>query len=885
MAQVLAAHPLVSDVHDRSASKETPDFVLTLDGQTVRLELKEKGTRCDPEIAGVWPEVAEPNLLIVDEKSLRSLIWADGIGYLAVADRPQHRWLLFGPWELWLAPRRRYERPHTRGQEANLKGKILLDARSAAATTTAFDVDALVDVVRRSRRALHQLHAVDIAGVGPLPTVPRINRDVTAPSRRARRPTPAAPTGQPEADASDWCGLSERLVAEVRRRWSWDGPTSVQRAAIPAILDRRTTLVLGPTAGGKTEAALLPLLDRWYLEGWGSARPSILCLSPLKALLDDQLERWRRASALVGASAFAWHGDVHGDDKRAFRADPADALLTTPESLELLLSNADDRRRLAGVRAVVIDEAHAFIGQPRGAQVASLLERLETIAHEDVQRVALSATVADRSPVVAWLRGRSLLEATAVDGGKTMVGEVVTIRSHESLDEAAEVINRERKDRRCLIFGGSRKRVEELADRLGAVAHHSSVSGQRRRDALDDLRTGVTDVLVTSSGLEMGIDVGDLDLVIHDGPPPSPSSYLQRLGRAGRRTGHRAITFLTSSPDDLLLTLAVLVRARRDDLDPIDPRRGARLVLGHQALLLTLQQAITGRRELYETLRFSPAFAGLEEEMDATIAYLIERGILAARGDVIALGGEGQRRYGRRIHELLAMFTSTVGAAVVDEEGRPVGELDWSLVSSADAPVRRHGLVLGGTRWRVIRVNEGSRTVIVAPGGTGAARGWRGTSLAVSRRTWAAAREVLTSTDVPSDIDERAQGWLSQLRQAWAPRLGQPVVADAEGMTAHTFAGDDVHQAVLRVLAVEGRAEGPTLLLLAAPEAVAERAARARHDMDAVVEAEALRRAETMPVAHRELCAPSVLHAEAREFEVDSVGIEAVLTLLSTWPS
>lgn len=595
--------------------------------------------------------------------------------------------------------------------------------------------------------------------------------------------------------------------------------------------------------------------------------------------------RTQRTTALVGASAFTWHGDVSTDEKRAFRADPADVLLSTPESLELLLSNADDRRRLAGLRAVVIDEAHAFVGGARGAQVASLLERLEAIAHEDIQRVALSATVSNRRAVVEWLRGRSLREAGAVDGGRATIGEVVTIRSYQNLDEAVTTISRERDGRRCLVFAGSRRRVEELALRLGAAAHHSSVSGDRRAGALHDLRFGATDFLVTSSSLEMGIDVGDLDLIIHDGPPPGPSSYLQRLGRAGRRTGHRAITFLVGSPDDLLLVLANLLRARREDLEPLDPKRGARLVLGHQALLLALQQSISSRAELYETLRFSPVFAGLRSDIETTIDHLVAAGYLAVRGDVLALGAGGYRRYGGRVRDLLATFTVISEAAVVDEKGQPVGEVDWSLVEAEDAPARQSGLVLGGKRWRIVAVHSSPRKVVVAPGGTAVARGWRGASMPVSRATWEAVREVLTSTDVPSDSDARADQWLDDLRREWKPRFAAPVGVDHEGVVAHTFAGDQVHRTVLNALGLEGRSDGPTLHVFAAPSEVRRRATNSIADLASVLDAEAARLADVMPVAHRSLSAPSVLLAEAREFEVDAVGIEAVLTLLATWPS
>lgn len=331
--------------------------------------------------------------------------------------------------------------------------------------------------------------------------------------------------------------------------------------------------------------------------------------------------------------------------------------------------------------------------------------------------------------------------------------------------------------------------------------------------------------------------------------------------------------------------LANLLRARREDLEPIDPGRGARLVLGQQAVLLALQQSISSRVELYETLRFSPVFAGLREDIEATIDHLVAGGYLAVRGEVLAVGTEGQRRYGGRVRDLLATFMGASNVAVVDEEGHEIGEIDWSLVEAEDAPARRTGLVLGGTRWKVVAVEASPRKVVAEPGGTAMARGWRGASMPVSRATWEAAREILMSTEVPSDTDACADEWPACLRLKWMPRLDAPVGLDGDDVVAHTFAGDAVHRGVLHALGIEGQADGPTLRLVSAPGEVRTRAAHCIADLASVLDREAERQAELMPVAHRALSAPSVLVAEAREFEVDAAGIEAVLALLAAWPS
>jgi len=237
------------------------------------------------------------------------------------------------------------------------------------------------------------------------------------------------------------------------------------------------------------------------------------------------------------------------------------------------------------------------------------------------------------------------------------------------------------------------------------------------------------------------------------------------------------------------------------------------------------------------------------------------------------------------VHDLLATFMGASNVAVVDDRGHEIGEIDWSLVEAEDAPARRNGLVLGGTRWKVVAVQLSPRKVVVEPGGTATARGWRGASTPVSRATWEAAREILMSTEVPSDTDPRADGWLDGLRRAWTERLDTPVGLDGEDVVAHTFAGDTVHRGVLHALGIEGRTDGPSLRLIAARGEVRTRAEQCIADLAAVLDREAARLADLMPVAHRALSAPSVLVSEAREFEVDAPGIEAALTLLATWPS
>jgi len=873
------------------------DFEFVFERQVVQVDLKEKHAPLSRDYQEVWPEVPPVDLFLVDEVAWRKLMWREGMGYLLINDRPGSRWCVLGPWELALAPHRRLERLGDKGHGEFAKGKLLFDLRSAAATTPDLDIDALLTVVRQSRESLRKVESLPLRTGDPVPTIPR--RTLVAPTLAIATKPNLPPRLEQEQDEDDptWAGLSRRLSTAIERRWGWREPKAVQRAAFRPVLDGHNALVLAPTAGGKTEAALLPLLDVWYHDGWregtGEGGPSILAISPLKALLDDQLQRWRRAVELVGATAFAWHGDVSTDSRRAFKDDPADALLTTPESLENLLTSPghDADRLFSNLRAVVVDEVHAFVGTPRGAQLAGLLERLQLVSDAaggsgDFQRVGLSATVANPVDVLDWLRGGSHREHRVVNGGSPVHGEHLSITSYEDINEAVGVIDSLTTNHRSIVFVRSRRRAEELANALGLPVHHSSVAALGRSQALEDLAAGRTHSVIATAGLEMGIDVADLDLVVQDGAPPNPGSYLQRLGRAGRQTGRRRMALTMGTADDLLLSLGVLNRVRRGDLDPLLPRQGARLVLGQQLLAQVLQGFIVDRHRLGDTLRWSSAFSGLGHEVQDTIDHLLAGGwLLDVDGRLIA-GPATSAQFGGAIgiSRLLATFTTADAFRVETADGTQIGFLDPTTTGVAEDVTRERGVVLGGRAWTISSVDRAQKVIIVRSARQGRPPSWRGPSLDVSRRTWESVREVLAGTDVRVEMDERSATWLEEERRRWAPRL-QSAVEVADGLTMiHSFGGLAVHRAVLAALALDGTPSGPTLQVEATRDVVARLAGEVLRDVDAAIDAEAERQAPTLPIRHPQLLPRSVTVAEAREFHVDADGVRRCLELAAGAP-
>lgn len=897
--RALHDHPGVSRVADLSGQTETPDFEFQFEGHRVGLEVKSKLQPYSVEVRQLWSELEERRLFILDEVSLRKLFAPDGMGHLVVFDAPGSRWVVFGPWQLLFGPHRRYERVGDKGNGTFLKGKVLIDLGVAVGLGTDLDIDALLRIVRRTRHDTKEVRAIRVRHQSPLPVVPQVrgvpNQAVTA------SPTLEPPVGaEPEADvgapadsvgalrtSAIWKGLDQALADALLAKFEWPGPTPVQAASIPPILTGHTTLVLAPTAGGKTEAGLLPLLDIARRERW--APLSIVAVSPMKALLDDQLRRYAELGELTGATAFAWHGDTPTSARRSFLESPTDLLLTTPESLEILLHNNDAKALFTRVKAVIVDEVHAFVGTPRGAQLAAVLERLGERSSADVQRVGLSATVGSPDQVLAWLGGSSHRERRLAQVESAAVREETNITTYEDDAELVGLLGGVLAEQRTLLFVQSRRRAEELGRSIALPVHHSSVHAAGRQSAVDQFRRGEVTGIVATATLELGIDIGDVELVAQDGAPSGPASYLQRVGRSGRRSGVRRMLFTCGSPEDLLQVLAVLARVRRGALEAAPARRGARLVLGQQALALVLDPTAVGmsRSALASTLGHTPVFRGLDAEIDATLDHLLARDWLVEFEGLLMAGAETQQRYGgrgRAFADLAVSFETQASVAVVTDGGALVGFIDWSEAQPDKRIGRGDPFTLGGQTWRMVDLVDSVAKVEAASAGTGGkAPSWRSLTVDVDRSTWETAREVLAGTDVPSALDGRGAQWLGGLRAQWARQLAVPVLAMGDETSAATFCGAAVHRSVLAMLEIEGVTDGPTLRL-AAPAAAVRTRARALLDVyEEAVEEECRRLAPIVgaSVKHGALVPTVVLVAEAKEFVFDAEGVQQVLRMLA----
>jgi ATP-dependent Lhr-like helicase len=584
----------------------------------------------------------------------------------------------------------------------------------------------------------------------------------------------------------------------------WRTLRPLQTATIQLILAGDHLIATAPTAGGKTEAAVLPLLSRMLSEDWQGL--SVLYVCPLRALLNDLHQRLDRYARLVGRRVGRWHADVGRPERDRLLAEPPDMLLTTPESLEAMLVSPRvlHGRWFADVRAVVVDEVHAFAGDDRGWHLLAVLERVTRLSGREVQRIALSATLGNPASLLAWLTATCRGPARVVNPPAEPDSSAEVILDHVgNLANAALVISRLHRGEKRLVFVDSRARAEQLAVALRGrdvttFVSHGSLGAGERRAAEQAFAESRDCVIVATSTLELGIDVGDLDRVIQIDAPPTVTAFLQRLGRTGRRpdtTRHALV--LATGDDALLRAAAVLLRWGEGHVEPITPPPAPLHLVAQQLLALCLQERGVGRRLWTEWLGKPFALGPEAAAATATITgHLVASGFLVDDGGILGVGGEAEVVLGRRhFMELLSAFTAPPVFSVRH------GRAEIGLVPDETLMARPSGhaaggaavLVLAGRSWAILHIDWGRRVVQVEPTDAPGVARWSGSAQPLDATITRGVREVLLGSDPAGvTLSHRAGKRLAQLRaeHPWVRADATSLVTDARGRTRWwTFAG------------------------------------------------------------------------------------------------
>lgn len=634
-------------------------------------------------------------------------------------------------------------------------------------------------------------------------------------------------------------GLDAAIEYHIVNSLGWPGLRPLQAAAVEPVRSGTDCVLVAPTAGGKTEAAIFPLLSEMVEGNWSGT--TILYVTPLRALLNNIHPRVSAYCSWLGRAAGLWHGDIGQSERRRILAERPDILLTTPESIEAMLVSrrVDHERFLGSVRSVVIDELHAFAGSDRGWHLLAVLERVERIARRRIQRVGLSATIGNPEAVGAWMQGstegRNPIAVVREDSSPAVNPEI-TLDYVGSMDNAATVISRLHRGDKRLVFAESRRSAEELAFLLRergvqTFVSHSSLSVDERRQSERAFAEAKDTVIVATSTLELGIDIGDLDRVIQIDAPRTVSSFLQRLGRTGRRPGtSRNTLFLATSLDGLLDAAAVLLLWKRGFVEKVVAPPHPRHLAAQQLLALALQEGSFGASDWSRWWGDLPLMADGAE----VLAYLREQEFLVEDSGLLIIGTRAEKEFGKRhFMDLLSTFVADLELRVV------AGIREIGFVSPLALPARpdreQRPLVLAGRGWFVQYVDWERFTVWVEEVSTKGDVKWPSGAVTQSFEVCQAKREVLLGAEPEVELSKRVPGALKRLREERASEVDNSGLVlrprGAGGTRLWTWAGLKANATLLAGLGIDANGvENESAVL---PEGIAAEHVKAA-DIDAV---------------------------------------------------
>lgn len=596
---------------------------------------------------------------------------------------------------------------------------------------------------------------------------------------------------------SHFNALHPALQHHIVNSLGWRELRPFQEAVIPSILAGQHLIILAPTAGGKTEAALFPVLSRMLSEGWTGL--SVLYICPIKALLNNLDVRLQRYCSLLGRRSALWHGDVKTNARRQILRDPPDCLLTTPESLEVMLvsPSVDARHFFHKLQVVIIDEIHAFASDDRGWHLLAVLERIVRLAGRELQRLGLSATVGNPETLVVWLAGSCTRECNVFLPPDHPGSAEVKLDYVGSLQNAAVVISRLHRGEKRLVFVDSRARAEQFAQELRQLkvttfVTHSSLSQEQRHAAEEAFISRDDCVIVATSVLELGIDVGNLDRVIQIDSPPTVSSFLQRMGRTGRRPGTIRNCLFLATKDEMLVQAASLIDLWSTGyIEPIAPPAKPWHILAQQLMALALQEHGIGRKDWLRWIRQVPAFSRMPmKEIDRLVQWMLQRQILWDDQGILWLGRGGEETYGRRnFLELFSVFISPPLFSV--RHGRQeLGFVDeMTFLGKSDGP---RVLLLGGRAWRVHHIDWRRRVAYVEATDTQGRSRWKGEGPGLGLRLCQSIQHLLAGSDDREIWSRRARQQIEEVRSKfiWLDTDGTVVVLEKNREAQWwTFAG------------------------------------------------------------------------------------------------
>jgi ATP-dependent Lhr-like helicase len=538
----------------------------------------------------------------------------------------------------------------------------------------------------------------------------------------------------------------DKKIQEGLKKLGFDNPTLPQELGIPKILQRKNVLIIAPTGLGKTEAVSLPVFSMWLEE---KPKPtSILYITPLKSLNRDLLKRFDFWSKQLDMNISVRHGDTSSYERKKQAEFPDDMLVLTPETLQAILPAKKMRENLKNVKWVIIDEVHELAESKRGTQLSIALQRLKQLCN-DFQIIMLSATVAEPEKIARFFAGSKDFEIIKSDFAKKLKIKVISPRPRKEDAKIAEEISsnlktaarlREinkmiREHKSTLIFTNTRDFAEILTSRLKRVYpdlavenHHSSLSKSVRIKAEEDFKQQKLKAIVATSSLELGIDIGSVDFIIHYMSPRQPSRALQRIGRGGH---HFSLTsegvIVATDIDDCFESAVIAKHALSGKLQKTKMHIGSLDVLAHQLIGLLRDNYRLGIDEAYNLLKKAEPYKNLTKEKFLSVCMqMANLRYLFINEKELKISKKGLIYYLENLSTIPDSRNYTVVNMLTNEK---VGTLDEEFVA---VNAEEGGtFIIKGEPWRIVSIDR--REIFVEPSGDLEASipGWEGELLPV----------------------------------------------------------------------------------------------------------------------------------------------------------
>lgn len=552
----------------------------------------------------------------------------------------------------------------------------------------------------------------------------------------------------------------ELFVKPIRRlieQRGFSSPTEPQEKTIPKILEGKNVLLISPTATGKTEAAVLPVLNMLITTAERPRGIKILYITPLRALNRDLLERLEWWCNNLDVKLATRHGDTETAERTRQARGPPDMLITTPETLQAIIPGRLMRQHLQQVRWVIVDEVHEMADSKRGSQMALALERLRWVTGKEFQLIGLSATIGSPEKVAQFLVGNKRpVEIVKVPVARQMKLKILfpqpkpedmelasTLFTHPEVAARLRIIRRYiEKQKSVLLFTNTRAISEVLASRFKVwdinfpvSIHHGSLAKPSRIAAEKGLKEGALKGLVATSSLELGIDVGRIDLVIQYMSPRQVTRLIQRVGRSGHRIGRIANgIIITMDSDDTLETMAIARMACKEQLEPVDIPSRPYDALAHQIIGLLMKKKRWYFYEIFDIFKNAYPYADLTlEDIQKVLTYMhsrFPRLAWVSFEDQLAIKPRRTKALYEYYFENLSMIPDQKKYLVVDESSdTAIGVLDEAFIAEYGKPGIK--FIIRGSPWKIMHVYGDKIYVKSVDDPTGAIPSWIGEEIPV----------------------------------------------------------------------------------------------------------------------------------------------------------